>query len=174
MSNNKTTSFLIALTIIGTITVFSILFVEYFGDYGAYINLSDLVIMLVAYLTLNPNYFMAVGLGSFFGHLLLDAPYYAIPAFVISIAEYILIIFLYKKIKRPLLQKILPIGAAILFVTISYTLVDWLNIQHDEHILISLLYHSFKALFSGTMVIMLTPLIEWFKDMMPKKTKVNE
>ncbi|NLC05440.1 MAG: hypothetical protein GX778_02825 [Erysipelothrix sp.] len=172
MKHNRVDKFLGALVFLGLVCVFFILFNYRYGEYGGLITASNIVILSFAYLTCDHRFFLGAGLGTMFGCLILNVSHYAIGCLIIYSLEYIILVFLLKKIKHPIGQKIIPFLVSVLFFSLSFVVVDWLITQNIEYLFISSLYNTFEGVVSAIVVMMCLPLFDFMKEQLPKYTEV--
>lgn len=174
MKASRSDSLLVFLVTIGLVCVATILFTYSYGDYGGYINGSHIIIMAVAYVTLNNKFAPAAGLGAMLAAFLSEVPYYALGALIINTIEYLIVVILLRKIKHPIIKRTIPFLVSALFISVGLVLVDWLISQNVEYLLVSLLYNSFQGLVSAIVVMMFVPLFDFIKERFPKQLEVNK
>ena len=174
MKASRIDTLLVFLVTIGMVCVATILFSYSYGDYGGHINGSHIIIMVVAYVTLNNKFALAAGLGTMLAAFINEVPYYALGALVISTVEYLIVVFLLRKVKHPIIKRTVPFLVSALFISLGFVVVDWLISQNVEYLLVSLLYNLFQGLVSALVVMMSVPLFDFFKERFPKQLEVNK
>lgn len=172
MKHNRIDKFLVGLVFLGLVCVFFILFNYRYGEYGGLITASNIVILSFAYLTLDHRFFLGAGLGTMLGCLILNVSHFAVGCLIIYSLEYIIVVFLLKKIKHPLGQKIIPFLVSVVFISVSFLVVNWLITQNIEYLLISSLYNTFEGVVSAIVVMMCLPLFDFMKEQLPKYIEV--
>lgn len=142
-----------------------------YGDYGGIMSFAHCVVMIGAYMTMDMRYSIWAGGAFFLAHQLLETAHYSLGSFIVVVLEYVVIIFLSRRLQNENAVKIVPFIVSALVIGVGIGVVDWLISQNLGETLVSLLYNTFQGIVSCIVVLMVLPLLDFIKDNLPKTIK---
>lgn len=134
---------------------------------NGYFNLGDVVIFSFAVISGRLEFFLGAGLGSALADLSSAWAFYAPFTFVIKSLMYIIVYFLYHRIKHRVAKMIIPFIAGAIVLSFGYAFTEVI-LQGETMFWPALIQNSIQGFVAAAITILILPMIEMVKQHLPK------